>query len=235
MQSAPAVFESTDRLDMTPAAAEPVPVTFGAASLSGQLCTVARMTGLVLLARVGAADQRACGNRHLAELLHRCGIGTLSFDLLTERELADGQCGLDIALQSWRIGQAVLWAAGCRPLPRGPYGLAASDTGAAAALEFAATMPGDVAAVVSCSGRPELAWRLLPRVRAPTLLMIGDREPSVTGLHRAAMRELKCTKRLELIPHVDGPDAESGIYEDVGAAYLAAQWLQEHMRHHREW
>ncbi len=218
---------------MAATTAKPVWVAIGAASMSGELCTVRQMKGLVLMAHVGTGGQRASGNLHLAELLHRHGIGTLSFDLLTEDELADEHCCLDIALQAWRIGRAVFWATGYRPLPDGPYGLATSGTGAAAALEVAATMPGSVAAIVSRSGRPDLAWHDLPRVRAPTLLMVGDREPSVTHLHRAALRELKCAKRLEVIPGAGDLVAEPDAGE--GAAALAAQWLQEHLHPHRVW
>lgn len=233
MQSSSGAPAPTGTMDHAAASSRSALVKFGDASMSGELCEVAQMKGLVLLARVDAGDQRACGNRYLADLLHACNIGTLSFDLLTEDELANGQCGLDIALQAWRIRQAMSWAAGCRPLPRGPYGLAAGDTAAAAALEVAAAMPVDVAAVVSCGGRPDLAWCILPRVRAPTLLIVGDREPSVTDLHRAVLRELTCNKRLEVIPNAGDLVTESGNYE--GAAALAAQWLQEHIRRHRVW
>lgn len=233
LQSEPGRPAPTDRAGLAATTAKSERVTLGAASMSGELCTVGQMKGLVLLAHVGAGGQGASGNRYLAELLHRCGIGTLSFNLLTEEELANDRCSLDIALQAWRIGQAVLWAGRCRPLPGGPYGLAASGTGTAAALELAVAMPGSVASIVSRSGRPDLAWQNLPRVRAPTLLMVGDREPSVTNLNRSALRELQCVKRLEVIPGAADLAAESGA--DEGAAALAAQWLQENLRHRRGW
>ena len=232
-QPAPLAPAPPDQTGLEPTSARSARVALGAASMAGELCTVDQMKSLVLLAHVGTGGQRASGNRYLAQLLHRCGIGTLSFNLLTEDELANGRCSVDIALQAWRIGQAVLWADGCRTLPGGPYGLAASGTGTAAALELAVAMPGSVAAIVSRSGRPDLAWQNLPRVRAPTLLMVGDGEPSVAQLNLTALRQLKCAKRMEVIPGAGELVAESGAYE--GAAALALQWLQEHLRHHRVW
>lgn len=225
--------DAIDKIGHAGAIAKPVVMALGSASMPGELCTTRHMKGLVLLAHVGAPEQGASCNRHLAQLLHGCSIGTLSFDVLADNELADAHGGLDIGLQARRIGHAVCWVAGCRPLPGGPYGLVANGTGAAAALEAAACMPGHVAAIVSCSGRPDLAWRHLPRVRAPTLLMVGDRAPAVTNLHRAALHALQCAKRLEVIPGAGDLMTDAGACE--GAAALAAQWLQQHLHPHRVW
>lgn len=222
-----------DRRGAAAAIARPVVMELAGASIPGELCTTRHMKGLVLLAHVGAPEQGASCNRHLAQRLHRCSIGTLSFNLLTDNELADAHGGIDVGLQARRIDHAVRWAAACRPLPGVPYGLAANGTGAAAALEAAACMPGHVAAIVSYSGRPDLAWRHLPRVRAPTLLMVGDRAPAGTNLHRAALHALQCAKRLEVIPGAG--DLMTDALACEGAAALAAQWLQQHLHPRRVW
>src|SRR5215831_870793 len=74
-----------------------------------------------------------------------------------------------------------------------------ASTGGAAAL-WAAAEPGSrIGAVVSRGGRPDLAAERLPAVRAPTLLIVGDRDTVVLGLNREAKRLLRCEIRVTVV------------------------------------
>src|SRR5205807_5877429 len=83
------------------------------------------------------------------------------------------------------------------PLPIGLFG---ASTGAAAALVAAAERPEEVKAVVSRGGRPDLARDVLPRVKAPTLLIVGGRDEVVLDLNRQAYERPEVEKRLEVVP-----------------------------------
>ena len=65
-----------------------------------------------------------------------------------------------------------------------PFGYFGASTGAAAALVAAARHPGMVTAVVSRGGRPDLAGALLPKVAAPTLLLVGGADVTVIELNQ---------------------------------------------------
>ena len=89
------------------------------------------------------------------------------FDLLTVEEEHDRANVFDIELLAGRLVDVTGWLRaqpGVRGLSVGYFG---ASTGAAAALWAAAGADGDVAAVVSRGGRPDLAGPKLAAVTAP--------------------------------------------------------------------
>ena len=91
----------------------------------------------------------------------------------------------------------------------------------------AAERPAEVSAVVSRGGRPDLAGSALTQVRAPTLLIVGENDPEVFDLNRAAYEDLRCTKRLDIVPRATHLFEEAGALESVAA--LAADWFSTHL------
>jgi pimeloyl-ACP methyl ester carboxylesterase len=167
----------------------------------------------------------------VAAVLNDAGFGTALADLLTEEEervdLHTGQLRFDIDLLATRVTAVVDWL-GTRddtaPLPAGLFG---ASTGAAAALVAAAARPEVVRAVVSRGGRPDLAGNALPRVTAPTLLIVGGRDEVVLELNREAYERLRSEKRLEVVPGATHLFEEPGTLERV--AELATQWFSSHL------
>ncbi|MER7134816.1 dienelactone hydrolase family protein, partial [Streptosporangium saharense] len=102
-----------------------------------------------------------------------------------------------------------------------------ASTGAAAALAAAAAKPGLVKAVVSRGGRPDLAGAALAEVRAPTLLIVGERDEAVIGLNREALARLQGETRLEIVPGATHLFEEPGTLERVAA--LAGDWFLGHL------
>jgi pimeloyl-ACP methyl ester carboxylesterase len=105
-------------------------------------------------------------------------------------------------------------------LPGGSFG---ASTGAAAALIAAAERPRQVAAVVSRGGRPDLAGEALTRVRAPTLLIVGERDTEVLELNRRAQALLAGESQLAIVPGASHLFEEPGALEQVAA--LARDWF----------
>lgn len=94
---------------------------------------------------------------------------------------------------------------------------------------MAAARPGNtVGTVASRGGRPDLAGASLPRVRAPTLLIVGGRDEEVIRLNAAAFTRLECEKALRIVPGATHLFAEPGALEAV--ARLATEWFQQHLR-----
>jgi pimeloyl-ACP methyl ester carboxylesterase len=92
--------------------------------------------------------------------------------------------------------------------------------------------PDVVGAVVSRSGRPDLAGQALPRVRAPTLLIVGGNDFQVIDLNRWALRQLRCEKQLVIVPGATHLFEEPGALDEV--ARLAREWFELHLVHVKE-
>jgi dienelactone hydrolase len=103
-----------------------------------------------------------------------------------------------------------------------------SSTGAAAALIAAAKLPDVVKAVVSRGGRPDLAMEYLPKVKAPTLLIVGGNDEPVIGMNEKALQELHGEKKLEIVPGATHLFEEPGKLEEV--AKLAAEWFVRYLK-----
>ena len=108
-----------------------------------------------------------------------------------------------------------------------PLGLFGASTGAAAALVAAAGLPERVFAVVSRGGRPDLAGNALPRVGAPTLLIVGGADTEVLALNRHALNQLTDQSELAVVPGATHLFEERGAIERV--TQLAADWFSAHL------
>jgi putative phosphoribosyl transferase len=197
------------------------------ARLAGALAIPDHAAGVVLFAHGSGSSRHSPRNRFVAEVLQQAGLGTLLMDLLTrDEEIVDERTRhlrFDIGLLAARLVGAIDWLIqqpGTADLPIGLFG---ASTGAAAALRAAAARPERVAAVVSRGGRPDLAGDALPRVQAPTLLIVGANDFQVIQLNQSAQRQLRAFNELVLVP------GATHLFEEPGtlaqAADLARDWF----------
>ena len=186
------------------------------------------LRGLVLFAHGSGSSRLSPRNRFVADALNQRGLATLLFDLLTEPEAANRASVFDIPLLGERLAEALDWQAEFDELAHLPTGLFGASTGAAAALVAAASRPERVAAVVSRGGRPDLAPSALPRVRAPTLLIVGGMDYDVLALNRWAAERMTCEHALRVVPGATHLFEERGAMEAV--ADLAGAWFVQHLR-----
>lgn len=206
---------------------EAVGIPAGAATLPGDLRVPGDATGVVLFAHGSGSGRHSPRNMEVASALSRRGLATLLFDLLTEAESRDRANVFDVELLCMRLLAAVRWARerpDLAPLALGCFG---ASTGAAAALCAAAEAPGDVAAVVSRGGRPDLAGDRLPGVRAPTLLIVGGRDLQVLELNQDAATRLAGPGELVVVPGATHLFEEPGALDEVARA--AGDWFAEHL------
>ncbi|HET7264705.1 MAG TPA: hydrolase [bacterium] len=199
--------------------------------LEGDLDAPAAGRGVVLFAHGSGSSRFSPRNRAVAAVLRRSGVGTLLIDLLTrDEEAADeriAQLRFDIGVLARRLGGIVEWLAG-RPEARDGIGLFGASTGAAAAATAAAAHPDVVAAVVSRGGRIDLAGPgVLERLRAPTLLIVGERDAPVLDLNAAALGRIPAVRALAIVPGASHLFEESGTLEEV--VRLAAMWFGRYL------
>jgi pimeloyl-ACP methyl ester carboxylesterase len=194
--------------------------------------------GVVVFVHGSSSGRLSPRNAAVGEVLVQAGLATLLLDLLTpEEEYEDeftGRFGFDVGLLAERVIGAIDWLGsdalvGDIPPALGdlPIGCFGASTGAAAALIAAAERPERVGAVVSRGGRPDLAGPALPRVTAPTLLIVGSRETEVLALNRCAQARLGGESRVEVVPGAGHLFEEPGALERV--AELARDWFEGHL------
>ena len=205
----------------------PVQISAGDATLEGSLSIPEEASRLVLFVHGSGSSRRSPRNRLVAQKLNDAGLATLLFDLLTRSEeavdLRTAQHRFDISLLAERLVHATKWARENKITRNLRIGYFGASTGGAAALVAAAELPQDVGAIVSRGGRPDLAGGALPRVRAPTLLVVGGEDDVVIDLNEQARLQMRGEVQLEIIPGATHLFEEPGALERV--AHLAADWF----------
>jgi dienelactone hydrolase len=208
-----------------------VQIPAGRAVLSGNLTIPEKAVGLVLFAHGGRSSRHSPRNQFVARTLNDAELATLVSDLLTPDEEAidmrTREHRFNIGLLAERLAQATRWAKQqeqARDLHIGYFG---SSTGGGAALVAAAEIPQDVGAVVSRGGRPDLAGDALPKVQAPTLLIVGGNDDIVIELNEMARDQMRCEVKLEIVAGATHLFEEPGALEKV--AKLASAWFVNHI------
>jgi putative phosphoribosyl transferase len=208
-----------------------VHVPAGAVTLEGNLTVPDNAGGVVLFAHGSGSSRHSPRNRHVAALLNEARLATLLVDLLTaDEEGIDRRTAhlrFDIPLLATRLTAATDWLQQQPATRRLRIGYFGASTGAGAALVAAAERSDAVGAVVSRGGRPDLAGTALAHVRAPTLLIVGENDPTVIELNRLALGQLRVAKRLVIVPGASHLFEEPGALDEV--AWLAREWYERHL------
>jgi putative phosphoribosyl transferase len=208
-----------------------VQIQAGREDLFGNLNIPEGATGLVVFAHGSGSSRHSPRNQFVARTLNNAGLATLLFDLLTQEEeaidLRTREHRFNIDLLAERLVYATRWARQQKETRDLRIGYFGSSTGGAAALVAAAEVPQNASAVVSRGGRPDLAGEALPKVQAPTLLIVGGNDDIVIELNEQARDRMRCEVKLEIVPGATHLFEEPGALEQV--AQLASDWFVRHL------
>ncbi len=204
-----------------------VKISLKEAELTGNLLIPKDATGLVVFAHGSGSSRHSPRNLAVAKYLRdEGGLGTLLIDLLTEKEeVIDDktrELRFNIPFLARRLSGITDWLKEQPATKKLKIGYFGASTGAAAAL-VAAAQRKDIEAVVSRGGRPDLAGESLPKVKAPTLLIVGGDDVEVLELNQEALDLMQTTKQLEVIPGATHLFEEPGTLEH--AANFAEKWF----------
>jgi len=204
-----------------------VTIISGEKLVRGALNKPGGATAIVVFAHGSGSGRNSPRNQYVARVLQEAGLATLLVDLLEEEEADDRARVFDIALLARRLQSVARWLAE-QPQTAGlRLGYFGASTGAGAALLAAAQEPDSVGAIVSRGGRPDLARDVLPRVTAPTLLIVGGYDEIVLELNREAYDLLECPRQLDVVPGASHLFPEPGTLEEV--ARLAQEWFLHYL------
>src|SRR5258708_707183 len=209
-----------------------VQVTAAPVRIEGNITIPAAARGMVLFAHGSGSSRHSPRNRFVAAELQKRALGTFLIDLLTADEdavdMRTRQHRFDIGLLARRLEAATEWLeqqSDTKDLKLGYFG---ASTGAAAALVAAAERAEAVAAVVSRGGRPDLAGKSLPLVKAPTLLIVGGDDREVISLNREASARMRVENKIVIVPGASHLFEEPGTLEEV--ARLAGEWFEKYLK-----
>ncbi|RXK49002.1 dienelactone hydrolase family protein [Halorientalis pallida] len=193
--------------------------------LEGALKMPADADGLVVFAHGSGSSRKSPRNNFVADTVRSRGVGTLLFDLLTEREDRNRRNRFDVPLLTNRLVAVTEWARERVATADPTLGYFGSSTGAASALRAAARFGERISAVVSRGGRVDLAADALTSVRAPTLLIVGSEDRQVLSSNRTAADRLPGRAELHVVEGAGHLFEEPGELEAV--ATVAADWFAE--------
>ena len=200
--------------------------------LEGSLIIPEDTVAMVLFAHGSGSSRFSPRNRLVADKLNDAGFATLLCDLLSQeehtRDAVTAEYRFNIPLLAKRLTGVIDWLQNQEQTHMLPVCLFGASTGTAAALIAAAERPQAVRAVVSRGGRPDLAGDILPRVQAPTLLIVGGRDEPVIELNEAARSQMRAADvDLTIVPGATHLFEEPGTLEQVER--LAAAWFVRHL------
>ena len=188
-------------------------------------------SAIVLFAHGSGSGRRSPRNRFVAEALERNGISTLLLDLLTSEEAREDEQDMSyrfrIPFLAERLVAAIDWAAKNPILQSMKTGLYGASTGGAAALIAAAHRPDRVQALVLRGARSDLATEFLHRVKAPTLLIVGGRDPVILEIARETVRRLRAIHSTTVVPQASHLFEEAGALETVTESTV--MWFRKYL------
>jgi dienelactone hydrolase len=195
--------------------------------IKGIIRLPSKAQAVVIIAHTTIGHHDNLSSQYLADRLQEAGFGTLRVDLLGPVEAGYPQACFDIKLLTERLAAATWWLA-TKPRTRTlTLGYLTQETGTAAALRAAANLKPKIKAIVSCSGRPDLAFAALPHVDTPTLFIAAAEDHGVARINQRSANLLSGDVGVEILPGTKNLFEEPAIEE---VARLACRWFSQHRK-----
>jgi putative phosphoribosyl transferase len=205
--------------------------------------------GIVVFSHGSGSSRHSPRNKYVAAVLQKDGLATFLVDLLTPNEEgSDNRAqkisykipGLvlnkfNINLLAKRLVSITDWILENPDVKELLVGYFGVSTGTAAAIVAAASNRhnNNIAAIVSRSGRPDLAGLdPLSKIKAPILLIVGGNDDKrIIDLNKDALDKLKNVKKenrkLVIVPSATHLFEEAGKLEEV--ARFATSWFKRYL------
>jgi putative phosphoribosyl transferase len=187
---------------------------------------------LVVFAHGWGSSKASPRNRAMAAALVAEGISAFLFDFTGHGDSEGTPAESTEAQQADDLRSAIAVLRTLDDIDTERLGVAGASSGAAAALRCAAALPPVRALVlrsanVAGDAGPAAALEIAARVKAPTLLVVGERDAPILDQNQALVRALGGPRRLDVVPHGDH------LFENPGAlaraAALTTAWFSKHL------
>lgn len=205
---------------------EPVLILSGDTIMQARFTNPESSAGAVVIASLGLTAQHS-GYLRIADQFAAARYAVLVVDLLTaDEQQIDARTEhyrWNVPVISARLSDAIQWVR--RHAGDLPVLVFATGSVAAAALRVDAEQAG-IASLVLAGARTDLVNDILPRVKAPTLLLVGETDPSLVHINTVAHEALRCEKSMHVIRNASRlVDDQATIQAIVVQAW---RWAVEH-------
>lgn len=196
-------------------------------NLEGELTVPQNAFGLVIFVHGSGSSRFSPRNNYVAKVLQEKNLATFLVDLLTKTEDLDYEYRFNIDLLTERIVKITEYLEEYEDTKGLKIGYFGASTGAAAAIK-AAVMGKNIFAIVSRGGRVDLADNELPEIKSPILLIVGEKDDFVIEVNKDALKKIKFTKKISIIPDATHLFEEPGALEEV--AREASEWFTTYLK-----
>lgn len=185
--------------------------------------------GLIICASPYISHLRESRLNYAAGILREGHFGTLIVSMLTPyEESRDPDVRYDISLIGNRLQALLTWIDQQPGLSGLPLGMLASQTVVGAAIRLLSREPARISALVSTSGRADLAGaEPLRKLRVPVLMQVPGAEPELIPPSTQAYAHLGGIKQWHEVSHASARFIEPGVLEAVSRE--ARDWFIEYM------
>jgi pimeloyl-ACP methyl ester carboxylesterase len=210
---------------------EIVKIKLDTITLEGELTVPEKASGLIIFSHGSGSSRFSPRNNFVAQQLHRRGLATFLFDLLTSEEDKVYSNRFNIPLLSTRLVEVTKELSKHPKIKSLKIGYFGASTGAASALDAASVLGKKIYAIVSRGGRPDLAIHSFESINAPTLFIVGELDYEVVKLNRKVFEKLPGIKSLREVPGATHLFEAPGALEEV--AQLSADWFEKYLDTHK--
>lgn len=201
---------------------EPIEIKLRSVWLNGTFFRCFGSKKLVIFAHGSGSSRLSPRNITVAKYFLTRKISSFLFDLLTEEEDKFYENRFEIDLISNRLIEMTRWLKSQKNMKNVEFSFFGSSTGVAGALKASLKLP-EIKSIISRGGRPDLVIKDLPKIKTPTLLIVGELDDEVLELNKKAYEVLGGIKKLEIVPGATHLFEESGKLEEVSK--LAVDWI----------
>lgn len=197
--------------------------------LEGEISLPVKSKSLIIFSHGSGSSRFSPRNRMVAKELHKAGFGTLLFDLMSNHEKENYEKRFDIDLLTRRLVSITLWIYNHSEFAEYDLGYFGSGVGAASALRASTQLDSIVKAVISRGGRLDLVSDdKLRQVKCPTLLIVGELDFHTLKMNRKAMKQLRCSNQLMVVPGASHLIEEPGKMNQVAKG--AITWFSKYLK-----
>jgi putative phosphoribosyl transferase len=206
----------------------PHQLTIGTPPLMAELAVPAHATALVLLVHSDLASRSEPGQRYMTERLQAHGFATLTLSLRQVREEIVGAPPLRPGMAAARLQAVLAWIGRRHDLGQRRIGVFGIGAAAPACVAATRAHADGIDTLVLLDGQFDPDVGMLAELPQPALLLVGAGDEVAESQARRALAVLCGASRLQLLPCVTQPLAESGACEVV--ARRASDWFTQRLR-----
>ena len=195
--------------------------------VSGNLTIPEETKGLVIFSQNRDNDRLSALNKMVADYLVQQGFSTLLFNFLATKEDSANESRNSVRTLAERLVIVSEWLLSFEITMNLHQAYFGTNEDAAAAIYATAAEGTEIAAVVLCGGRPDLAMEVLPTLQTPTLLIVGSNDNEVLQFNQKAFESMHSPKRLEVISGASHAFEEKGTMEKV--CVQATAWFEQYL------